>query len=153
MSEPRSLPAPDEMGPVDHLVVEFPPGPIASEGFTVLLDLVARGAIDVLDLEFVERASDGTIRGVDAADLPVGVGADLAALAGSSSGLLDEDDLRMVGASIAPGGMAAVIVYENLLAAQLVDGLRRAGGRVVSQNAVSVEDLLIAIDRMEAKAG
>jgi hypothetical protein len=105
------------MGPVDHLVVEFPPGRIASEGFMLLLDLVARGAIDVLDLEFVGRASDGTVRGLDAADLPIDVGADLAALAGSSSGLLDEDDLRMVGASIASGGFAAVVVYENLLAA------------------------------------
>jgi hypothetical protein len=153
MLDARSLPSPDEIGPVDHLVVEFPPGPIASEGFMVLLDLVARGAIDVLDLEFVERAPDGTVRGVDAADLPIDVGADLTALAGSSSGLLDEDDLRIVGASMAPGGVAAVIVYENLLAARLTDGLRRAGGRVVSQNAVAVEDLLIAIDRMEAKVG
>lgn len=153
MSDARSHPGPDEMGPVAHLVVQFPPGPIDGEGFVVLLDLVARGAIDVLDLEFVKRAPDGTVLGMDAADLPMDVGADLTALAGSSSGLLDEDDLRSVGASIEPGGVAAVIVYENLLAARLTAGLRRAGGRVVSQNAVSVEDLLTAIDRMESNAG
>ena len=52
----------DEMGPIDYIVVEFPGSKMTGEGFPLLIDLVDRGIIRVLDLLFVTKDLDGTIR-------------------------------------------------------------------------------------------
>ena len=49
----------DRLGPVELLVIEFPRGEVRAEGFATLTDLVDRGVIGVLDLEFVRRGEDG----------------------------------------------------------------------------------------------
>jgi len=143
----------ESLGPVDHLVVEFPSGLLNGEGFATLIDLVERGVIYVLDLEFVERAMDGTVRLVDASSIANPHGVDLSVLGGASSGLLDADDLHAVGEAIVPGALAAVLVYENLFAERLATALGRSGGRVVSSNLVSVDDLIAALERVESTDG
>ncbi len=51
----------DVLGPIDYLAVEWPGGLVTGEGFQLLLDL-GRGIVRVLDLEFVAKAADGTVR-------------------------------------------------------------------------------------------
>jgi uncharacterized membrane protein len=101
----------------------------------------------VLDLEFVERPAQGAPRVIDVAavsDDPA-----LADLAGASSGLLDDDDLHEVAASLEPGTVAAVVIFESLWVVPMLASLREAGGRVVSENRVDVDDLLQALERVE----
>ena len=57
------------MGPVDYLVVEFPGSQMTGEGFPLLIDLVDRGLIRILDLVFVTKGSDGSVRAMEIADL------------------------------------------------------------------------------------
>ena len=64
MTEQLGREAIEEMGPVDYLVVEFPGSKMTGEGFPLLIDLVDRGIIRVLDLLFVTKDLDGTIRAV-----------------------------------------------------------------------------------------
>ncbi len=135
------------LGPVDHLIVEFPAGAVSAQGFAGLLDLVDRGLIYVLDLEFVERPEQGDPGLVDVSSLSNDPG--LAVLAGASSGLLDEADLQAVAESLTPGTVAAVVIFENLWVAPMLSSLRESGGRIVSENRVPVEDLLLALDRIE----
>jgi hypothetical protein len=137
----------DVLGPVDHLVVEFPTGTVTAGAFAGLLELVDRGLVYVLDLEFVERPATGDPRVVDVAamsDDPA-----LAVLTGASSGLLDADDLHAVAASLQPGAVAAVVIFEHVWMDPMLASLREAGGRIVSENRVGVEDLLQALDRVE----
>jgi hypothetical protein len=147
MSGTRSF---DVLGPVDHLIVEFPAGAVDELSFAGLLDLVDRGLIYVLDLEFVERPVQGEPRMIEFA--AVAEGKALAVLAGASSGLLDDDDLRTVAESLAPGTVAAVVIFENLWIVPMLAALHQSGGRIVSENRVSVEDLLRALDRVEGSA-
>ena len=49
------------MGPVSYLIVEFPGNKMTGEGFQALVDLVDRGLIRILDLEFVTRDEDGSV--------------------------------------------------------------------------------------------
>ncbi len=137
----------DVLGPVDHLVVEFPAGAVTAQAFGGLLDLVDRGLVYVLDLEFVERPAQGAPRVIDVA--AVSDDPTLAVLAGASSGLLDTDDLHAVAASLEPGTVAAVVIFENLWVLPMLASLREAGGRVVSENRVDVDDLLHALERVE----
>src|SRR4051794_41629397 len=104
----------DEIGPIDLVVIGYPPGaPMTGEAVPLLLDLVDRGIVRVLDAMFVIKNEDGTFSGFDARDLDSkGVG-DFTAFEGASSGLLGDEDVATTAETIEPGTAAVMIVYEN----------------------------------------
>ena len=120
MAEQMPVPNGDVLGPMDYLAVEFPGGRITGDGFGILLDLVDRGAVRILDLEFVTTAADGSVAVVDVAGLDTEPGLDLSPFAGASSGILDRSDLDEVGGAIGSGSVAAALVYEELLILPLI---------------------------------
>ena len=54
----------DVMGPVGYLVVEFPGNKMTGEGLPILVDLVERGLIRIIDLTFITKNEDGSVRGM-----------------------------------------------------------------------------------------
>jgi hypothetical protein len=137
----------DLLAPLDVIVVEFPDGVITSDGFDRLLDLAERNVIRVLDVEFITKDAGG-VRVVPVSELPARPDLDLSIWNGSSSGLLDADDIAIVGNEIAYGGIAVVVVFENVWVLDLVAGW--PGARVVLDGAVAAEDLIGALDTTEA---
>jgi len=84
----------DALGPIDVVVIGYPPGaPMTGEAVPIFLDLADRGIIRVLDARFVRKDADGTFSGFDLADVDEDTAGDLTALAGASTGLLDDDDV------------------------------------------------------------
>jgi hypothetical protein len=142
-------PGPDT-GPIDYLVVEFPPGSVTGEGMPLLLDLVDRGLIRILDLLFVLKQDDGTVAAVDIADFDQDGKLDLAVFAGAGSGLIGDDDIADAGAVLQPGTSAAILVYENRWAAPFVSALRRHGGRMVASGRIPMETLVEALETAES---
>ena len=61
-------------------------------GFAALVDLVDRGVIRILDLEFVTCRADGSVEGIQLQDLDTDGQFDLTIFEGVSSGLLDQSD-------------------------------------------------------------
>ncbi|MFE6332041.1 DUF6325 family protein [Streptomyces sp. NPDC057798] len=139
-----------ELGPVDYLVLEFPGNRTTGEGWPLLLDLVERRIIRILDLSFVRKDEDGSVRALMLTDLDGDGELDLAVFEGASSGLLGDDDLQEAASVIEPGNSAGVIVYENVWAAPLAAALRRSGARMVANGRISVEDLLATLEATEA---
>jgi hypothetical protein len=136
----------DVLAPVDFIVVEFPDGVPTAGGFEQLLDLVDRGVIRVLDVEFIR--TDGTgVRTVPISDLPGSAGTDLAVWEGASSGLLDIDDLATIGAEIGDDSVAVVVVFENVWVLGMVD--HWSGARLIFDGAVPTADLLNALEAAE----
>lgn len=133
----------DHLGPVSYLAVEFPTGIVSGDGFTRLLDLADAGLVLVLDLEFVRRTADGSLTTV-AADTVEVSGGDLSAFVGADSGLLDRDDLELVGRDLAQGGLLAVLVFENLALEPVLAAWAAGGGRLVAEGPVDVADLEVA---------
>jgi hypothetical protein len=82
-----------DMGPIDYLIVEFPGQQDDRGGPALLVDLVDRGIIRILDLVFVKKELDGSVRGMAIADFDKDGQLDLAVFEGASSGLLAQDDL------------------------------------------------------------
>jgi hypothetical protein len=140
----------DELGPVDYLVVEFPADrqPDGS-ALPLLHDLAARGIIRVLDLAFIRRDPDGSVVGVDIADVGLQGELDVTLFAEASSGLVDDADLEEAGAVLEPGCSAAVLVYENTWAAPFARALRRNGAQLVASGRVPVQALLATLDTLE----
>jgi Family of unknown function (DUF6325) len=141
----------DELGPVDIVVIAYPRGaPMTGEAAPLLVDLVDRGIIRVLDAFFVRKDDDGTFHGFEARDLDdKGVG-DFAVFEGASSGLLGEEDAEKAADAIEPGSAAVMIVYENRWAAPFVAAVRRNGGVPVAFERIPAQDLLNALDALDA---
>ncbi|MGX1132010.1 putative membrane protein [Streptomyces glaucescens] len=138
-----------EVGPIDYLVVEFPGNRMTGEGFPILVDLVDRGLIRILDLTFVRKDEDGSVTGMEIADLTGDGALDLAVFEGASSGLLGQDDLEEAASVLEPGSSAGVLIYENVWAAPFAAALRRGGARLVASGRIPVSDLLAALDATE----
>src|SRR3954452_24472971 len=140
-----------EIGPVDVVVIGFAPdAPMTGDAIPIFLDLVERGIIRVLDVLFVTKSADGTFAGFDATDLTdKGVGG-FAEFEGASSGILGSEDAQHAADAIEPGTSAVMICYENRWAAPFVSAVRRNGGQLIANVRIPAEDLMAAIDALEA---
>ncbi|MFI6846509.1 DUF6325 family protein [Kitasatospora sp. NBC_00085] len=149
-NEPNGSGELDEPGPIDYVVIEFPGSRLTGEGMPLLVDLVDRGIIRILDLTFVTKQDDGTVTGLELADVTGDGKLDLTVFEGASSGLFDEGDLTEAGSLLAPGDSAAVLLYENLWAAPLAAALRRAGARMIAGGRVPVQDVIEALEVLDS---
>jgi len=143
----------EELGPIDIVVIAYPAdAPMTGEAVPLVLDLVERGIIRVLDVLFVMKDQDGTFSGFEAQDLDArGVG-DFRDFEGASSGLLGEADAATAAEALEPGSAAVMIVYENRWAAPFAAAVRRNGGVVVDNQRIPVQDLMDALEAVEATA-
>jgi Family of unknown function (DUF6325) len=142
-----------ELGPIDVVVIAYPAGsPMTGEAAPLLVDLVDRGIIRVLDALFVIKNEDGSFSGFEARDLDDKSVGDFAVFEGASSGLLGEDDAAKAAAEIEPGSAAVMIVYENRWAAPFVAAVRRNGGVPIAFERIPTQDLIDALDAVEATA-
>ncbi|MFD9316200.1 DUF6325 family protein [Streptomyces sp. NPDC060053] len=137
------------MGPIDYVVVEFPGNRMTGEGLPLLVDLVDRGLIRILDLLFVRKDEDGSVVGLEIADLTGDGVLDLAVFEGASSGLLGQDDIEEAGGALGAGNSAAILVYENLWAAPFATALRRGGAQLVASGRIPVPAVLAALDETD----
>lgn len=140
----------NEMGPIDYIVVEFPGNKMTGEGMPLLVDLVDRGIIRVLDLVFVMKDLDGSMRGIALSDLDDDGKLDLAVFEGASSGLLGADEIQDAGTVLEPGSSAGILVYENVWAGPFASALRRGGGQLVASGRIPVQAILAAVEAAEA---
>jgi Family of unknown function (DUF6325) len=144
----------DELGPIDLVVIGFPPGaPMTGEAGALLMDLVNRGVIRVLDALFVKKEGDGTFSGFEARGLEAGAVGDFVVLEGASSGLLGDEDAAKVADAIEPGTAALLLLYENRWAAPLAAALRRSGGELVDNQRIPHQAVIDALDAIEAEGG
>ena len=139
----------EEMGPIDYLVVEFPGSRMTGEGFPILVDLVDRGIIRLIDFAFFIKGEDGSVVGVNVAELGGGQ-YDMTVFEGASSGLIHQDDVDEATAPIEPGSSVGILVYENKWAGPFAAALRRGGGQLVAQGRIPVQALLAALDAAES---
>lgn len=141
-----------ETGPIDYLVVEFPGNKMTGEGLPLLVELVDSGIIRILDLVFVTRELDGSVKAIDLSDFDGDGQLDLAVFEGASSGLLAEDDINDATSVIEPGSSAGVLVYENVWAAPFAAALRRGGAQLVASGRIPVQAILASLEAAEAKS-
>ena len=140
----------DELGPVDYLVVEFPPdsSSFTGEGAKELLRLHDAGIIRVMDIVIIAKAEDGTVMAQELGDL--GEMDELSRLETQLAETLAAADVEHFAAPMTPGTLAGVLVYENLWAAPFASAVRRNGGQVVANGRIPVQQIIAAIEADEA---
>ena len=136
----------DELGPIDFLVIEFPPDKRAGDGLPLLLDLVDDHVVRVLDLAFIHKSAKGELSFVTPQELSERGAGELQAFVGAASGLIGEDDLETIGEVLTPDSIGCVLIYENTWAAMLGSALRHGGAQFVAGGRIPVQALLAALD-------
>ena len=147
----------DELGPVDYVVVGFPPdkanfsGAMANE----LKKLTDGGTVRVLDLLMVTRGEDGTVAVAELRDHDESEVGELRSLEADMSLVLAMEDVERVGAGLEPGSAAAVLVWENTWAAAFASAIRHSGGELIGMGHIPTQALIAAAeeDREAAAAG
>jgi len=140
----------DELGPVDYLVVEFPPGAqnFTGEMAAELVRLSDAGTIRVLDLVILQKAADGS---VDAYEIDETEAADeIRALETHVSEILAADDVEHLAAAMEPGSVAGVLVWENTWAAPFASAARRAGGQLIATGRIPIQAIAASIEAEQA---
>jgi uncharacterized membrane protein len=139
--------ASDLHGPIDFVLIEFPPDNPDGAAAQALADLVEAGTIRLLDLLVVHRGTDDTVSVID-----VDSQGETAFLqfSGARSGLIGDDDVAQASDAMSPGSTAALIVFENMWAAPFVAAVRSHGGEVVASQRIPAQDVIDALDAIES---
>jgi hypothetical protein len=138
-----------ELGPIDYLLVEWPDQQPNGQIAPHLIDLVDRGLIRIIDLAIVVKGEDGSVARLEISDLGDEVTA-FAEFDGASSGLLSDEDIDEAGGTLDSGTAAALLVYENTWAAPFATAVRESGGQLVASGRIPVNEVIAALDAVEA---
>ena len=141
-----------ELGPVDYMIVAFPGNQFKGEIVPALADLVENGTIRIIDLAFVGKNAAGDVVAFELLDLDPEVKKAFEDMGVEVNGLLNEDDLMSTGEKLDPDTSAALLVWENLWARNVADGLRNAGGILVDFQRIPHEVVQAARDAVLAEA-
>jgi hypothetical protein len=140
----------DELGPVDYLVVEFPPGAanFTGEMAAELATLAEQGTIRILDVLVLRKDADGSIEAFEIDDLDAVD--ELVALEAEIAEILAAEDVVHLAEAMAAGTTAGVIVWENAWAAPFASAARRAGGQLIASGRISTQAIIASLEADEA---
>ena len=135
-----------ELGPVDIVVIGFPPdAPATGESIPLVIDLVDRGIIRILDVMIVQKGTDGTVAELEVSDL----GAHLEVFDGASTGMLGDEDASVAGEGLEPGEAAVLLCFENTWAAPFASAARRSGGQLIANGRIPIQAILASLEADE----
>jgi hypothetical protein len=143
----------DELGSVDYLVVEFPPGAanFTGEMAAEIARLVDAKLIRVLDLLILQKDADGSVEALEIDDLDQVD--ELRVAETQLAELLAADDVAHLAASMEPGTIAGVLVWENLWAAPFASAARRAGGQLIASGRIPIQAILASLEAEPSTEG
>ncbi|QZY51511.1 hypothetical protein [Leucobacter tenebrionis] len=118
-------------GPVSFTVFTLPAPPDLAGITAELTRLAADRRAEILDVELVGRAEDGSVQRFELSE----------GLAPAETGLLDEGDLETVARELPDGRLAFVVVYEDRLLAGLAAQVAAVGGTELWVGGVDPDDL------------
>jgi len=136
----------DELGPVDYLVVEFPPGAqnFNGEMAAELAQLSEEGTIRILDLLILQKAADGSVDALEIDD--VDAVDEVRALEKNVAEILAAEDVEHLAAAMDPGSVAGVLVWENCWAAPFASAVRRSGGQLVASGRIPIQAIAASME-------
>ena len=136
-----------EMGPIDYFLFEWKDQRPQGELAPLVLDLVERGVIRLLDVALLARDENGDVAALELGGLEGEH--DLGEFEGATTGLLSDEDIAEAGATLDPGAVGLVLVFENSWAAPFATAVRRTGGQLAAAGRIPVQALLAAVDQLE----
>jgi hypothetical protein len=133
------------IGPVEYIAIAFPGNKFSGEIIPAIKALQDSGTIKVIDLVLITKDDDGNVAAVELADSSPETQATFAALGVETKNLLGQEDFEDIGSALDPNSTAALMIWENVWAAEFAKSLRNADGILIANGripAVVVEELM-----------
>jgi len=119
---------------VEYIVVGFPGNKFDGKIAPALAKLVDDNLVRILDLVFIGKDADGTIVSFEFDEIDGEES--FTVIDGEVGGLIGQDDIAHVAASLEPGNSAALLIWEDVWATEFLEALGGAdamlleGGRI-----------------------
>ena len=133
------------IGPVEYIAIAFPGNKFSGEIIPAIKELQDSGTIRVLDLVIITKDEDGNVAAIELADASPETQAVLGVLGIESKNLLGQEDFEDIGSALDPNSTAALMIWENVWAAEFAKSLRNADGILIANGripAALVEELM-----------
>jgi hypothetical protein len=136
-------------GAVEFVVIEFNGQNLDSRLTASLREQVSKGVINVIDLLFVQKHTDGSVRSYELDEVSDDEHrSTLGAIAQAIDGLISPEDVADVSAGLDPGTTALIVLFEHIWLRELRVAVEDSGGRVVFAERIPGE----VVDAVEAIA-
>jgi len=125
--------------PLEYALVEFKGDKFSGKIVPELLDLAERGIVRYVDIVFIQKDRDGTIRTIELNDLDPEGYEMFVPLGKHVSSLFTNDDLEIAAAKLRKNSSAALFLWENLWMDNLRKALLEANGQLTERGQISPE--------------
>ena len=137
-------------GPVDFVALEFKGNQFKGEIFPELMNLVNNEVIRVIDIIVVKKDADGTVTHQEIQETDKNVLAVFNPLKAEINGMIQVEDIEMIGEKLEPNSTAAILLFENLWAVKFVQAVENANGRAVMNVRIPHELVVETLEKIEA---
>ena len=120
------------LGPIEVVVLAFPENRFTGEILPELERLVQSDTISIVDGVLASKDADGSTTFVEFDNIEDDEFAALAGVLERVEGLVSDEDVDDLTASLPPDSSAAVLVFEHTWAIPLRDAIVRGGGELVA---------------------
>jgi len=125
--------------PLEYALVEFKGNKFSGKIVPELLDLAERGIVRYVDIVFIQKEKDGSVRTVELNDLDEESYRMFVPLGKHVASLFTTDDLEKAASKLRKNSAAALFLWENLWTANLRRAIVDAGGQLVERGQISPE--------------
>jgi hypothetical protein len=124
------------VGPVEYIAIAFPGNKFSGEIVPAIKALQDSGTIRVLDLVLITKDGEGNVAAIELADAEAEQRAVLDVLGVERSNLLGQQDFEDIGSALDPNSTAALMIWENVWAAEFAKSLRNADGILIANGRI-----------------
>ena len=124
------------VGPVEYIAIAFPGNKFSGEIVPAIKALQDSGTIRVLDIVLITKDGEGNVAAIELADAEAEQRAVLDVLGIERSNLLGEEDFEEIGSALDPNSTAALMIWENVWAAEFAKSLRNADGILIANGRI-----------------
>lgn len=135
-------------GPVDFVALEFKGNQFKGEIFPEIMNLVNNGIVRVIDMLIIKKDADGNVTHQEMQETDKKVLALFDPLKAEINGMIQVEDIEMIGEKLEKNSTAGVILFENLWAVKFVQAVENAKGRSVMHVRIPHEVVVETLDKI-----
>jgi len=125
--------------PLEYALIAFEGNKFTGEIVPELLDLAERGIVRFVDLVFIQKDEDGSLRTLELNDLDEASYKMFVPLGGHATSLFSEEDLELAASRLPNNCSAALFLWENLWVENLRKAVPASGGTLVERGQIPAE--------------
>lgn len=125
--------------PVEYALVAFKGNKFTGKIVPELLALVDKGIVRFVDIVFIQKEKDGSLRTVELNDLDPRAYKEFVPLGKHVQSLFTEDDLEYAASKLPKNTAAAFFLWENLWTSNLRKAVADSGGELVERGQIPAD--------------